>query len=78
MPQAVLMSLLGATARRWFDAETEAVVVYVGRLLAFINVFVQACPNVFRAESAVCRLDRILGSSEYAKALYPAEFSRTG
>src|ERR1019366_10783641 len=38
----------------------------------------QACPNVFRAESAVCRLDRILGSSEYAKALYPAEFSRTG
>src|ERR1017187_4357160 len=38
----------------------------------------QACPNVFRAESAVCRFDRILGSSEYAKALYPAEFSRTG
>jgi hypothetical protein len=38
----------------------------------------QACPNVFRGEPAVCRLDLIPGPSEYAKALYRAGFSRTG
>jgi len=37
----------------------------------------QACPNVFRAESAGCRVDLILEPSENAKALYPAGFSRT-
>ena len=38
----------------------------------------QACPNVFREESAGCRLEVILGPPEYAKALFPTGFSRTG
>jgi len=38
----------------------------------------QACPNVFRRESTVCRLALILEPLECAKVLYPAGFSRTG
>ncbi len=38
----------------------------------------QACPNVFREESAGCRLEPIRMPPECAKGLYPAGFSRTG
>jgi hypothetical protein len=34
----------------------------------------QACPNIFRAESAGCRLEVILGPPEYSKVLFPAGF----
>ncbi len=45
------------------------------RVIVTLN---QACPNVFRAESAGCRLEVIPGPPEYAKALFPTGFSRTG
>ena len=61
-----------------------AVLLCVGGLVATIDsgiveyIPLQACPNVFREESAGCRLEVILGPPEYAKALFPTGFSRTG
>jgi iron complex outermembrane receptor protein len=86
-PAAVLNSIgLGAACGPRVTVGTALAGVNVdgdpnNNRLTYNNQFVtgnQACPNVFRAESAVCRLELILRPSEYAKALYPAGFSQTG
>ncbi len=61
------------------QAAEEVEALYRDLLIGVTSFFRdQACPNVFRRESAGCRPDPILRGSEYAKVLYPAVFSRIG
>jgi hypothetical protein len=52
--------------------------IYYERFWTVKYPALQACPNVFREESAGCCPELILGWSEFAKALFPTGFSRTG
>lgn len=85
-PRRILLLGLGGGSLAKFCyrhlASAAITVVEVNpEVIAFRDAFfipAQACPNVFRTESAGCRFELILRAPEYAKVLYPWGFSRTG